>query len=146
MDYGVEALRRCFDGLPGDVTRVMHMCCGYPNRLDDTDYPKADPQSYVQIAKAVDGVADQISIEDAHRHNPDELFGLFDRSALIVGFVTVASSRVEPVEEIAERMAEISKIIPQDRLIAAPDCGLGFLGRDLAMKKLRNLTEAAAIV
>ena len=33
--------------------------------------------------------------------------------------------------------------IDRDRLIAAPDCGLGFLGRDLAMTKLRNLCEAA---
>ncbi|KMW57575.1 5-methyltetrahydropteroyltriglutamate--homocysteine methyltransferase [Candidatus Rhodobacter oscarellae] len=146
LDFGVEALRRCFDGLPDTVTRVMHMCCGYPNRLDDMDYPKADQDSYVQIARAVDGVADEISIEDAHRHNPAELFGLFERSKLIVGFVTVASSRVEPVEEIAARMAAILEHLPPERLIAAPDCGLGFLGRDLAMTKLRNLSQAATSV
>ena len=146
LDFGVEALSRCFDGLPDDVNRVMHMCCGYPNRLDDTDYPKADQNSYVQIARAVDGVADQISIEDAHRHNPAELFGLFETSTLIVGFITVASSRVEPVEEIAARMSAVREFMPEDRLIAAPDCGLGFLGRDLAMTKLKNLSQAAASV
>ncbi len=146
LDYGCEALNRCFDGLPHGVTRVTHMCCGYPNRLDDTDYPKADPESYIKIARQVDGIADQISIEDAHRHNPDRLFPLFTRSRLIVGFITVASSRVEPVDEIAARMAEVLQHLPEDRLIAAPDCGLGFLGRDLAMTKLRNLTEAARAV
>ncbi|MCG6902572.1 MAG: hypothetical protein LJE68_07810, partial [Rhodobacter sp.] len=143
LDFGIEALRRCFDGLPGTVTRVMHMCCGYPNRLDDTDYPKADPESYVRIARQVDGVADQISIEDAHRHNPETLFGLFERSSLIVGFVAVASSRVEPVAEIAARMRAVLQVVPAERLLAAPDCGLGFLGRDLAMTKLRNLSAAA---
>lgn len=143
LAYGIETLERCFHGLPDQVTRVMHMCCGYPNRLDDTDYPKADQASYVQVAGAVDGVVDQISVEDAHRHNPDALFGLFSRSALIVGFVTVASSRVEPVDEIRARMAHVLGLMPADRLIAAPDCGLGFLGRDLAMTKLRNLCEAA---
>ncbi len=146
LDYGCEALTRCFDGLPDGVTRVMHMCCGYPNRLDDTDYPKADPESYIKIARQVDGIADQISIEDAHRHNPGDLFELFETSTLIVGFITVASSRVEPVDEIAARMAEVLQHLPEDRLIAAPDCGLGFLGRDLAMTKLRNLTEAARAV
>ncbi|MCP3970756.1 MAG: cobalamin-independent methionine synthase II family protein [Rhodobacteraceae bacterium] len=146
LDFGTESLARCFDGVPDDIARAMHMCCGYPNRLDDTDYPKADPDSYVQIARKVDGIVDQISIEDAHRHNPEKLFGLFEKSALIVGFVTVASSRVEPVEEIAARMAEILQILPPERLIAAPDCGLGFLGRDLAMTKLRNLAEAAGTV
>ncbi len=146
LAYGVGTLGACFDGIPGDVTRIMHMCCGYPNRLDDTDYPKADQDAYRQIARAVDGVVDQISIEDAHRHNPPELFQLFEHSTLIVGFITVASSRVESVEEIRTRMLEVLELVPAERLIAAPDCGLGFLGRDLAMRKLRNMTEAAASV
>lgn len=146
LDYGVETLERCFHGIPAEVTRVVHMCCGYPNNLDDDDYPKADPGAYLQIARAVDGVTDQISIEDAHRHNPGTLFDSFARSTLIVGFVTVASSRVEPVEEIRARMTEVLAHLPPDRLIAAPDCGLGFLGRDLAMTKLTNLCEAARSV
>lgn len=143
LDYGVAALEQVFDGLPGSVTRVMHMCCGYPNHLDDEDYPKADPDAYVQIARNVDGVVDQVSIEDAHRHNPGRLFEMFETSTLIVGFVRVASSRLESVEEISARMAEVLEHIPADRLIAAPDCGLGFLGRDLAMAKLKALSEAA---
>ena len=90
LDFGVATLARCFEGVPKSVTRVMHMCCGYPNRLDDTDYPKADPASYLRVARAVDGIVDQVSIEDAHRHNPAELFALFERATLIVGFVRVA--------------------------------------------------------
>lgn len=143
LDYGIPALKRCFDGVPGTVTRVAHMCCGYPNRLDDEDYPKADPGSYATIARAIDGIVDQISIEDAHRHNPNSLFDLFEKSTLIVGFVRIASSRLEPVDEIAHRMEAVLSHVPPERLIAAPDCGLGFLGRDLAMSKLENLTAAA---
>lgn len=146
LAYGMATLARCFEGVSPEVTRVVHMCCGYPNRLDDTDYPKADPESYVKIARAVDGLVDQISIEDAHRHNPDRLFPLFEKSTLIVGFVRVASSRLETVDEIGERMEEILRLLPENRVMAAPDCGLGFLGRDLAMAKLRNLSEAARSV
>jgi len=146
LAYGIEALERCFHGLPDHVTRTVHMCCGYQNRLDQKDYPKADPAAYIEIARAVDGVTDEISIEDAHRHNPPELFALFERAALIVGFVRIASSRVEPVAEIRARMIEVLGHVPAERLIAAPDCGLGFLGRDLAMTKLRNLCEAARSV
>ena len=144
--YGTETLERCFHGLPGHVTRVIHMCCGYPNHLDDQDYPKADPASYLQIAEAVDGIADEISIEDAHRHNPPELFDMYKRSKLIVGFFAVANSRLESVEEIRARMLEVLEHLPSERLIAAPDCGLGFLGCDLAMQKLRNMCEAARLV
>ena len=146
LDYGVEMLTECFRGLPDTVTRVVHICCGYPSRLDDEAYPKADRHAYIEIARAIDGAADQISIEDAHRHNPAELFRLFRHSTLIVGFVRVAASRVEPVDEIRARIKQILKLIPAERLVAAPDCGLGFLGRDLAMTKLCNLTEAARSV
>ena len=143
LAYGVETLKACFDGVPDSVTRVVHMCCGYPNHLDDEDYPKADPFSYQMIAEQVDGVVDQISIEDAHRHNPPDLFRLYSKSTLIVGAVRVASSKVETVDDIARRLAEVAQHIDLDRLIVAPDCGLGFLGRDLAMQKLQNLREAA---
>ena len=146
LAYGMETLERCFHGVPGDVNRVAHMCCGYPSYLDQDDYPKADQHSYVQIAEAVDGLVDEISIEDAHRHNPSTLFPLFRKSRLIVGFVKVASSQLESVEEIRTRMLEVMQHMPHERLIAAPDCGLGYLGRDLAMTKLKNLSDAARSV
>ena len=100
----------------------------------------------MQIAETLDGVADQVSIEDSHRHNPPELFSRFQKSSLIVGFIQIASSRVESVEEIVGRMKEVMEFVPEDRLIAAPDCGLGFLGRELAETKVRNLCAAARAV
>jgi len=146
LDWGVEMLERVFHGLPAGVTRVSHMCCGYPDRLDNPDYPKADPRVYHDLVAALDGKIDQLSIEDCHCHNGPDLFEKFHKTTAIVGFVEIASSRLESVEEIRTRMREVLEIIPHESLIAAPDCGLGFLGRDLAMKKLRNLTAAAASV
>ncbi|MGI9615966.1 MAG: cobalamin-independent methionine synthase II family protein, partial [Acidimicrobiales bacterium] len=81
--------------------------------------------------------------EDCHRHNDLSLYEKFTRSAAIVGFVDVAVSKVESVGEIAARIEQILAVLPPDRLIGAPDCGLGFLGTDLAMAKLRNLCTAA---
>jgi len=143
LAYGIEALERCWHGVPAGVTRVTHACCGYPNHLDDMDYPKADPQAYQEIATAMDGLVDELSIEDCHRHNDLSLFGKFAKTRLIVGFVKVASSQVETVDEIEARMREVKAALPEGHMIAAPDCGLGFLGRELAMTKLRNLCEAA---
>ncbi|WP_282609862.1 cobalamin-independent methionine synthase II family protein [Pelagibius sp. Alg239-R121] len=144
LDYGIEHLMRCFHGVPDGVTKVMHMCCGYPNYLDQTDYAKADPKSYFVLADAVDAAGlDQISIEDAHRHNDLALLERFTRSKVIFGAVAIAQSQVESVEEISERLKQALGHIDKDRLIAAPDCGLGFLGRDLAWRKLRNLCLAA---
>ena len=147
LSYGVEALERCFDGVPDDVTRVVHMCCGYPNHLDDVTYLKADPQCYFQIADAMDASSiHQLSLEDAHRHNDLSLYDRFKKITIVFGAIAIAKSRVETVEEVAGRINEVLEHIDRDRLVIAPDCGLGFLGRELAMKKLKIMAQAAAEV
>ena len=52
--FGMEGIERCFHGVPKEVKKIMHMCCGYPDLLDDEDYKKADPGSYHQLAREVD--------------------------------------------------------------------------------------------
>lgn len=147
LAFGVETLERCFNGVPEDVTRVVHICCGYPSYLDQTDYLKAEQSSYGRLAKALDAAAvDQISIEDAHRHNDLSLLDLFQNSTIIFGSIAVAKSAVEKVEEVRDRLKAALDHIDRDRLVAAPDCGLGFLGRDLARSKLSVLCEAARSV
>ena len=144
MDHGIENLNRCFHGLPKSVTRVMHMCCGYPDALDREDYPKADPESYRRLAAAVDGAAlDAVSLEDAHRPNDLALLEHFPTVTVILGVVAVAKSRIEPVEEIRARLEAALGHIDRERLIAAPDCGLGLLGRERSIEKLTNLSQAA---
>jgi 5-methyltetrahydropteroyltriglutamate--homocysteine methyltransferase len=147
LAYGVDALEMCFDGVGDDVTRVMHMCCGYPNHLDDEEYLKADPMSYFQIAAAIDASSiQQVSIEDAHRHNDLALLEKFKQTTIIFGAVAIAKSRVETLQEVVTRLKQALEHIDRERLMAAPDCGLGFLGRELAMKKLKVLCKAAAQV
>ncbi len=120
------------------------MCCGYPDRLDNPDYPKAPPESYQRIAQAIeDSCIMAVSIEDAHRHTDLRLLESFQKTRVILGVIAIAKSRVEPVAEIRARLSAALEHIDAARLIAAPDCGLGILGRDLARRKLRNLCEAA---
>ena len=126
------------------MQRIVHMCCGYPSALDVPDYPNADPQSYFQIAQAMDEAAiDAVSIEDAHRPNDLSLLERYARTTVLLGVVNFGRSRVELVEEIAERLDRALEHIDRGRLVAAPDCGLGLLGRDLAVAKLANLCAAA---
>ncbi|MCP4387131.1 MAG: 5-methyltetrahydropteroyltriglutamate--homocysteine methyltransferase, partial [Gammaproteobacteria bacterium] len=47
------------------------------------------------------------------------------------------------VDDIRERLNQALQHIDAERLIAAPDCGLGLLGRERAMAKLRNMCTAA---
>jgi len=147
LEFGVECLERCFDGVPNDVTRIMHMCCGYPGHLDDEDYAKADPASYALLAAALDASCiDCISLEDAHRHIDLRLLQRFSNSTVILGTIGIATTHLESSEEIARRLRAALEHIDSDRLIAGPDCGLSMLDRDLAMRKLRNMCAAARTV
>ncbi|MEE9389546.1 MAG: hypothetical protein V3U96_13150 [Paracoccaceae bacterium] len=147
LAFGMEGLERCFHGVPGHVTRVVHMCCGYPDHLDDTDYKKADPDSYHRLASAIDGAAfDQVSIEDAHCCNDLNLLDKLQDKTVIFGSVAIASSRVETVDEVETRLHAALSHIDRDRLVVAPDCGLGFLSPELAEEKLTVMCQAAGRV
>ena len=144
LEYGIDNLERAFHGCPADVVRTMHMCCGYPDSLDNPDYPKAPRESYFELAEAVDRSSVQaVSLEDAHRRNDLSLLERFTSTRVILGVVAIAKSRVESVDEIRAHLAEALDHIDAGRLIAAPDCGLGLLGRDRAIEKLANLCQAA---
>lgn len=147
LAWGVDNLERAFHGAPDSVVRTMHMCCGYPDRLDNPDYPKADPGAYARIARAVDESSVMaVSIEDAHRHNPLELLEAFSSTTVILGVIGVVTSRIETVDTVAARLRAALDFIDADRLMAAPDCGLGLLTREMAKAKLAVMCEAARAV
>ncbi len=147
LAYGIENLERCFYNVPQDVTRVTHICCGYPNRIDNEDYSKASPEEYFRLATPLDEAdIDAVSIEDAHCHNDLGLLEKFKNTTIIFGIIAIARSRVDPVEEILSRLRLALEHIDGNRLIAAPDCGLGMLDRETAVEKLKNMVQAAKSV
>jgi 5-methyltetrahydropteroyltriglutamate--homocysteine methyltransferase len=142
--FGAEHLERCFHKVPPSTERVVHVCCGYPDALDAEDYPKASNAAYLELAAVLEEVAiGAISIEDAHRQNDLALLECFARKKVILGVIAIARSRIEEVDEVRDRLRAALDHIDPHRLMAAPDCGLGLLGRDLAKAKLKVLAEAA---
>ncbi len=76
---------------------------------------------------------------DPYRDFPqDKVLGL--------GVVNAKSYMVEPVEVIADRIRHRLEIVPPDRFLVAPDCGLGYFSRTTAFAKLRNMGQAVEIV
>lgn len=143
LDYGIENVEGCFQDVGADVKRAIHICCGYPDRLDSHHYLKAPPESYSQLAQALeDSAIDAVSLEDAHRHNNLSLLEDFKTTSVILGVLGIARSRVETVDEIETRLRSALEHIDKSRLIAAPDCGLGMLPQDIVVKKLENMVAA----
>ena len=142
-DFGIENLERCFHGVSNDVEKIVHICCGYPDKIDSDDYPKAPLHSYNDIAiNLEDSTVDTISIEDAHRHNDLKLLEFFKTKKIIFGLIKIASSEIENIDEIRSRAFDCLNHIDKERLIAAPDCGMGYLSREMAIQKLENLNKA----
>lgn len=147
LDFGFENLDRCWHGVPDSVTRTVHMCCGYPNKLDAENYPKADNDIYGRLAYLVeDSLIQHYSLEDAHRHIDLAVLERFKTTTVILGCFDISKSRIETVDEMEERLKGALEHIDAERLIAAPDCGLGLLPRDIAVAKMTNLSAAAARV
>ena len=62
---------------------------------------------------------------------------------VILGSVAVARTRVETEEEVVDRVREALKFIPPERLILAPDCGLGMLPVNIIKQKLQIMLNVA---
>ena len=145
LNFGIKNLERCFKDINNkNVEKITHICCGYPDKLDAINYPKAPLNSYSKISKELDkSIIDTVSIEDAHRYNNLEFLRDFKNTKVIFGLIKIASSQIETKEEIVSRIKEVIKFIDKKQLIVAPDCGLGHLPRDLAKNKLKIMVEAA---
>ena len=127
--------------MPRGIQRVAQVSGGYPDKLDAGGFPKAPREAYLALADGLDEVAiDAVSLEDAHRPNALGLLERFARTTVVLGVVAIARSRVE---EVRDRLRAALDHIDAHRLLAAPDCGLGLLGRTLARDKLEVLAAAA---
>lgn len=146
LAWGIDLLDICFAGVPEGVQREVHICCGYPEYLDDHDYEKAPLDSYLQLAPKLETskAIDAVSLEDAHRHNDlSKLLPIFKTTKVILGLVKIANSAIEEQNAIETRIQEALKYIHPSLLIIAPDCGLGFLQEHMIRPKLTAMCGAA---
>jgi 5-methyltetrahydropteroyltriglutamate--homocysteine methyltransferase len=147
LKHGIKILENCFSNVPSDVSKIVHICCGYPDKLNGTDYPKADLESYFKISEALDNSSiDVISLEDAHRNNSLELFKNFQKKSIIFGVLNISCTEVETVHQIKSRLEQVLEYIKPQNLYVGPDCGLAMLPFDIATQKLKNMVEATRII
>ena len=135
--YGVQAIDRALAGV--DAVTVVHLCFGYAHLVSDK------PRSYFFLPELAQSRALQISIEAAQSRL--DLGVLADLAGKIVQLgVLDLSAPVETAEIVAERLRAGLKWLAPERLIAAPDCGMKYLPREVAYGKLRALSAGAALV
>jgi 5-methyltetrahydropteroyltriglutamate--homocysteine methyltransferase len=60
--------------------------------------------------------------------------------------IALDSNEVETPETVAQRLRRALPHKRPEQLVAAPDCGMKYLPRDVAYAKLESLVAGAAIV
>jgi 5-methyltetrahydropteroyltriglutamate--homocysteine methyltransferase len=135
----VRAVDRALEGLAA-ITAV-HVCFGYAALVGE----KA-ANRYEFLAELADSTAQQISVEAAQpRLDAGQLADLAPKT-IILGVLDLGDPEAETPERVADRIRAALPHVPADRLVPAPDCGMKYLPRDLARRKLQALSAGAALV
>jgi 5-methyltetrahydropteroyltriglutamate--homocysteine methyltransferase len=137
-EYAVEAINRALDGIEGDT--VLHTCFGYAHIVHDR------PSGYPFLAELNDCTASHLSLEAAQPDlDPKVLHDVSDKT-IVLGVLDLGSDEAETPEVVAERIERALEVVRPDRLVVAPDCGMKYLSRELAFRKLEAMVEGAKLV
>jgi 5-methyltetrahydropteroyltriglutamate--homocysteine methyltransferase len=136
--YGVKAINRALQGISG--TTVVHLCFGYAAAVS------SKPSGYSFLPQLADTTAGQISIEAAQPRLDLSVLKELKNKTVMVGVINLGSEAVETPQEVADRVRAALKVVPAEKLVLAPDCGMKYLTREAAFGKLKSLAEGVAIV
>ena len=136
--YGVKAINRALEGIAG--TTVVHLCFGYAAAV------KEKPSGYSFLPQLADTPATQISIEAAQPRLDLGVLRDLAPKTVMLGVLDLGDPKVESAETVAARIRAGLAHVGAERLVAAPDCGMKYLSREVAYGKLRALAEGAALV
>jgi 5-methyltetrahydropteroyltriglutamate--homocysteine methyltransferase len=145
-EWGIEALHRAIAGV-GCATAV-HICYGYGIKanLDWKATLGGEWRQYEEIFPALArSRLDQISVECRNSRVPMSLLKLLDGKDVQVGVIDVASDEVETADEVAAVIAEATKYVAKDKIIAGTNCGMAPMRWDIACAKLAALGTGAEL-
>jgi 5-methyltetrahydropteroyltriglutamate--homocysteine methyltransferase len=137
-EYAVEAIDRALDGIEGET--VLHTCFGYAHVVHDrlTGYPF--------LRELADCAATHLSLEAAQPGLDPEVLRALPDKTIVLGVLDLGSSEAETPEVVAERIRKALTVVPPERLVVAPDCGMKYLPRELAFRKLEAMVAGARLV
>ena len=137
--WQIECQEILFEGI--NMIKFWHVCYGSVDGQRDVFDDHAATMMPLFAASPVD----VIHLEFTNKNFSElDAFGNFPADKVLgVGVVDAKNTIVESTDQIADRIQRALKIIPPDRLLVAPDCGLGYFSRTTAYAKLRNMGAAA---
>ncbi len=136
--YAIEAIDRALDGVTG--TTAVHLCFGYAHIVHDR------PSGYSFLSELENCTADQISIEAAQPDLDLAILEALPSKTIILGVISLGDPEIETPEAVAARIRKALDVVPAERIVIAPDCGMKYISRDVGLGKLKAMVAGAEIV
>ena len=137
-EFGVTAINKALEGVSG--TTGLHLCFGYAAVV------KNKSTSYEFLAELDDSLADLISIEAAQLNLDLSVLARLPSKTIVVGVLDLENPEIESLEIVADKVREALRYLPPERLMLAPDCGMKYLPRETAFRKLQAMTAGVQLV
>jgi 5-methyltetrahydropteroyltriglutamate--homocysteine methyltransferase len=136
--WGLKALDRALDGVSGTV--AVHLCFGYAAVVHEK------PTGYSFLPELEGSKAAQVSIEAAQPRLDLAVLDRLPSKTIILGVIDLADPAVETPETVAARIRTALPYLAPHRLVIAPDCGMKYLPRQVALGKAQAMVAGAAMV
>jgi 5-methyltetrahydropteroyltriglutamate--homocysteine methyltransferase len=134
-EYAVEAIDRALEGIEGAT--VLHTCFGYAHIV------KNRPTGYPFLRELNDCAATHLSLEAAQPDLDPQVLRKVPDKVILLGVLDLGSDEAESPEVVAERIRRALAVTGPERLVVAPDCGMKYLSRELAFRKLEAMVAGA---
>lgn len=141
LPWAIRAVNTMVESV--DATIHLHIC--YGNRYGKPSWEGSYQYLFPGILEANVQV---VSLEFARRGDDDlHLFKEYSpKFALGLGVVDVKTQDVESPGFVADRIRRALEVLPPEKLLVNPDCGLVHLPRDVAFNKLSAMVEGTRLV
>jgi 5-methyltetrahydropteroyltriglutamate--homocysteine methyltransferase len=138
QEYAVEAINLALDGVEGET--VLHTCFGYAHIV------KKRLTGYPFLRELGDCLATHLSLEAAQPNLDAQVLRDLPDKTIILGVLDLGSSEVETPDVVADRIRKGLAVLAPERLVVAPDCGMKYLPRERAYRKLAAMVAGARLV
>jgi len=128
--------------IPSEIS--LHVCGDVSKEIQDTITD--DERSIFDIImgfRGVDNVSFSVLGYPQNKQCLARYIGSVPPKKIMVGCIRTDDERVESVKEVYELLRYASWALGEENVIAAPDCGMKILSREIARKKLAVMCEAA---
>jgi len=133
--YAIDAIDRALDGIDGDT--VLHTCFGYAHVVHDK------PDGYPFLRELAVCRATHLSLEAAQPRLDPAILGDVPGKTILFGVLDLGTEDVETAEVVAGRIERALAVVGSERLVVAPDCGMKYLPRERALRKLEAMIAGA---